>query len=41
MESEDWRQRLPQLQEYLQLCDYQRNTSFSNTFPEMKGIFND
>jgi hypothetical protein len=27
------------MQEFLALCDRQRNNSFSATFPEMKGIF--
>ena len=39
MESEDWSRRLPELEEYLKLCDSQRNNSFSATFPEMKDIF--
>ena len=41
MESEDWSQRLPELREFLKLCDRQRNNSFSETFPEMKDIFKD
>jgi hypothetical protein len=41
MESEDWSVRLPELKEFLALCDRQRNNSFSDTFPEMKDIFND
>ena len=41
MESEDWSVRLPELKEYLSLCDRQRNNSFSDTFPEMKDIFKD
>ena len=40
MESEDWSVRLPEMQEFLQLCDRQRNNSFSATFIEMKEIFN-
>ena len=28
-----------ELEEYLKLCDRQRNNSFSATFPEMKDIF--
>jgi len=39
MESEDWSIRLPELKEYLSLCDKQRNISFYDTFPEMKEIF--
>jgi MoaA/NifB/PqqE/SkfB family radical SAM enzyme len=41
MESEDWSIRLPELKEYLSLCDRQRNNSFSSTFVEMKDIFKD
>ena len=41
MESEDWSIRLTELQEYLELCDTQRNTNFYETFPEMKDIFKD
>ena len=41
MESEDWSIRLPELKEYLSLCDRQRNNSFSSTFAEMKDIFKD
>ena len=41
MESEDWSVRLPEMKEFLSLCDRQRNNSFSDTFPEMKDIFND
>ena len=41
MESEDWTQRLPEMQEFLKLCDKQRGISFAETFPEMKDIFND
>ena len=41
MESEDWSVRLPEMKEFLSLCDRQRNNSFSATFPEMKDIFND
>jgi hypothetical protein len=40
MESEDWTQRLPEMQEFLRLCDRQRGITFEETFPEMKGIFN-
>jgi len=29
------------MQEFLKLCDRQRNNSFSATFPEMKDIFNE
>ena len=41
MESEDWSVRLPEMQEFLALCDRQRNNSFSATFPEMKDIFDE
>ena len=41
MESEDWSVRLPEMHEFLALCDKQRNNSFSATFPEMKDIFNE
>ena len=40
MESEDWSNRLPETKEFLDLCDKQRGISFSETFPEMKDIFN-
>ena len=39
MESEDWSVRLPELKEYLMLCDKQRNMNFYETFEDMKGIF--
>jgi hypothetical protein len=39
MESEDWSVRLPEMKEFIGLCDRQRNNSFSATFPEMKDIF--
>lgn len=39
MESEDWSVRLPEMKEFLKLCDKQRGISFYDTFPEMKGIF--
>ena len=41
MESEDWSIRLPEMREFIALCDKQRNNSFSETFPEMKDIFDD
>ena len=41
MESEDWSVRLPEMKEFLALCDRQRNNSFSATFPEMKDIFDE
>ena len=39
MESEDWSQRLPEMQEFINLCDKQRGITFAETFPEMKDIF--
>jgi hypothetical protein len=41
MESEDWSQRLPEMKEFLDLCDMQRGINFAEVFPEMKDIFND
>ena len=41
MESEDWTQRLPEMKEFLELCDAQRGIHFSEVFPEMKDIFNE
>ena len=41
MESEDWSVRLPEMQEFILLCDRQRGNSFAETFPEMKDIFNE
>jgi hypothetical protein len=40
MESEDWSVRLPEMKEFLDLCDRQRGITFSETFLEMKEIFN-
>jgi hypothetical protein len=31
---------LPEMQEFLGLCDNQRGNTFAETFPEMKDIFN-
>ena len=39
MTSENWSMRLPELKEYLDLCDRQRNTNFYETFFAMKDIF--
>ena len=39
MESEDWSIRLPEMKEFIALCDKQRGNSFAETFPEMKDIF--
>jgi hypothetical protein len=41
MDSEDWSVRLPEMKEFLQLCDKQRGIKFENTFPEMKDIFDE
>lgn len=41
MESEDWSVRLPEMKQFVELCDQQRGLSFSETFPEMKDIFKD
>ena len=41
MESDDWSNRLTEMQEFLGLCDKQRGISFAETFPEMKDIFKD
>ena len=41
MDSEDWSVRLPEMQEFLSLCDKQRGITFAETFPEMKDIFKD
>ena len=40
MESEDWSNRLVETKEYLDNVDSVRGLSFSNTFLEMKDIFN-
>jgi hypothetical protein len=39
MESEDWSRRLPEMKEFLELCDRRRGTAFAEIFPEMKKIF--
>ena len=39
MESEDWSIRLPEMKEFLKLCDSQRKNNFADVFPEMKDIF--
>jgi hypothetical protein len=41
MESEDWSNRLPEIKEFLELCDKQRNTNWKLAFHEMKDIFED
>ena len=38
-DSEDWSRRLPEMQEFLGLCDKQRGITFAETIPEMKDIF--
>ena len=40
-QSEDWSVRLPEMKEFLDLCDEQRGLSFAETFPEMKDIFDE
>ena len=40
MESEDWSNRLPEMKEFLEVCDRQRNQDWQEIFPEMKNIFN-
>ncbi len=39
MESEDWSTRLPEMKEFLELCDKQRGLNWKLIFPEMKNIF--
>ena len=41
MDSEDWSVRLPELREFLTLCDNQRNSNWKTIFVEMKDIFNE
>jgi hypothetical protein len=41
MQSEDWSVRLPEMKDYLEKIDAHRGTSFYETFPEMKDIFDD
>lgn len=41
MESEDWSVRLPEMKEFLNLCDTQRKIKFKNVFCEMEKIFDD
>jgi hypothetical protein len=41
MESEDWSYRLPEMKEFLELCDTQRNLNWKTVFPEMKDIFSE
>ena len=41
MDSEDWSVRLPEMKEFLELCDKQRGIKFADTFPEMRDIFKD
>ena len=40
MESEDWSVRLPEMKQFLELCDKTRGNSLYQTFPEMAEIFN-
>jgi hypothetical protein len=39
MESEDWSVRLPEMKEFIELCDKQRNLNWKEIFPEMQNIF--
>jgi hypothetical protein len=39
MQSEDWSNRLPELQEYLKLIDRSRKLDFTTVYPEMSSIF--
>jgi hypothetical protein len=41
MESEDWSNRLVEMKEFIVLCDKTRKISFDQTFPEMRGIFDE
>lgn len=41
MKSDDWSNRLPETQEYLEALDKSRGTDFYETFPEMAAIFSD
>ena len=38
MDKEDWSERMPELQEWIQVLDKQRSQSFVDTFPEMSGL---
>jgi hypothetical protein len=38
MDSEDWSERMPELREWINLMDSQRNLDFRKTFPEMSGL---
>ena len=39
MKSEDWSVRLPEMKEFLEVCDTQRGLNWQEIFPEMKDIF--
>jgi hypothetical protein len=39
MKSEDWSQRMPEMEEYIKLIDKTRGLDFAATYPEMKDIF--
>ena len=39
MKSEDWSVRLPEMKDYLEKIDAQRNINFYDTFLEMADIF--
>lgn len=38
MKSEDWSVRLPEMREFLDLCDTQRNLNWKEIFPEMSDV---
>ena len=38
MDKEDWSERMPELREWINLMDSQRNLDFRKTFPEMSGL---
>jgi hypothetical protein len=38
MKSEDWSQRLPEMKEFLELCDKQRNSDWKKVFIEMEKV---
>jgi hypothetical protein len=40
MMSEDWSDKLPQLQDYLRVLDETRGTDFTKVFPELRSLKN-
>lgn len=40
MEAEDWSNKLPMLQDYIQVTDSTRGTNFASVFPELKDLWN-